>query len=60
MILNKEEAIVFPDSAELDKMASSLVNPITAIAMVNLLKKRNQKAIVHSPASSNLGKMLVK
>ncbi len=38
--------------------ASSFVNPLTALAMVETMRAEGHKAIVHSAAASNLGQML--
>ena len=40
--------------------ASSFVNPLTALGFIETMKVENHKAIVHTAAASNLGKMLVK
>lgn len=38
--------------------ASSFVNPLTALAMVETMRTEGHKAIVHAAAASNLGQML--
>lgn len=38
--------------------ASSFVNPLTALAMVETMRAESHKAIVHAAAASNLGQML--
>ncbi|MEO1043986.1 MAG: zinc-binding dehydrogenase [Pseudomonadota bacterium] len=38
--------------------ASSFVNPLTALSMVEVLKMEGHKALVHTAAASNLGQML--
>jgi NADPH2:quinone reductase len=40
--------------------ASSFVNPMTALSFVETMRAEGHKAIVHTPAASNLGQMLVK
>ena len=40
--------------------ASSFVNPLTALGMVETMRMENHKALVHTAAASNLGQMLVK
>lgn len=52
--------IQYPDSADFDKIACSLVNPITVVAFAHYAKKYGHKAIVHGAACSSLGKQLVK
>lgn len=38
--------------------ASSFVNPLTALAMVETMRAEGHKAIIHAAAASNLGRML--
>ncbi|MEM1132494.1 MAG: zinc-binding dehydrogenase [Pseudomonadota bacterium] len=38
--------------------ASSFVNPLTALSMVEVMKMEGHKALVHTAAASNLGQML--
>ena len=38
--------------------ASSFVNPLTALAMVETMRAEGHKAIIHAAAASNLGQML--
>ena len=38
--------------------ASSFVNPLTALAMVETMRSEGHKAIIHAAAASNLGQML--
>ncbi len=38
--------------------ASSVVNPMTALSMVDVMKREGHKALVHTAAASNLGQML--
>jgi NADPH2:quinone reductase len=40
--------------------ASCFVNPLTALAMVEVMRREGHKALVHTAAASNLGQMLVK
>ena len=47
-----------PDDATAKDGASSFVNPLTALAMVETMKMENHKALVHTAAASNLGQML--
>lgn len=38
--------------------ASAFVNPLTALAMVDTMRREGHKALVHTAAASNLGQML--
>ena len=40
--------------------ASSFVNPLTALGMVETMKNEGHAALIHTAAASNLGQMLVK
>ena len=40
--------------------ASAFVNPLTALCMVETMRREGHKAIVHTAAASNLGQMLVR
>jgi NADPH:quinone reductase-like Zn-dependent oxidoreductase len=40
--------------------ASCFVNPLTALGMVETMRREGHKALVHTAAASNLGQMLVK
>ncbi len=46
-----------PDTTAVEG-ASSFVNPLTALAMVETMRAEGHKAIVHAAAASNLGQML--
>ena len=43
-----------------EQAASSFVNPLTALGMVETMRMENHTGLVHTAAASNLGKMLVK
>jgi hypothetical protein len=40
--------------------ASSFVNPLTALGMVETMKREGHRGLVHTAAASNLGQMLIK
>ncbi|NOX50389.1 MAG: zinc-binding dehydrogenase, partial [Gammaproteobacteria bacterium] len=42
------------------KAASSFVNPMTSLGMVETMRMENHTALVHTAAASNLGQMLVR
>lgn len=52
--------LVLPDSATAKDGASSFVNPLTALGMVETMRREGHSALVHTAAASNLGQMLVK
>jgi NADPH:quinone reductase-like Zn-dependent oxidoreductase len=52
--------LVLPDGATAKDGASSFVNPLTALGMLETMRKQGHCALVHTAAASNLGQMLVK
>src|SRR5947209_2979167 len=52
--------LVLPDGATAKDGASSFVNPLTALGMLETMRKEGHCALVHRAAASNLGQMLVK
>ncbi|MCW3835439.1 zinc-binding dehydrogenase [Sphingomonas canadensis] len=57
-IVRAHEAWVLPEGATPAQGASVFVNPLTALAMVETLRKEGHSALVHTAAASNLGQML--
>lgn len=51
---------VLPDDVTGAEGASLFVNPMTAVGFVHTMKEEGHKAIVHTAAASQLGRMLVK
>jgi NADPH:quinone reductase-like Zn-dependent oxidoreductase len=49
-----------PDGTPASAGASSFVNPLTALGMVETMRREGHTALVHTAAASNLGQMLVK
>jgi len=54
------DALLLHDDATSADGASCFVNPLTALGMVETMRRENHKALVHTAAASNLGQMLVK
>ncbi|MCZ0963345.1 zinc-binding dehydrogenase [Paracoccus benzoatiresistens] len=55
-----KDCMVLPDSASSEQGAALFVNPLTALGFVETMRAEGHKAIVHAPAASNLGQMLVR
>ena len=55
-----EACLVLPAGATAADGASSFVNPLTALSMVENMRRDGHKALVHTAAASNLGQMLVR
>lgn len=59
-VVNAAACLVLPDGATARDGASSFVNPLTALGMVETMRREGHSALVHTAAASNLGQMLVK
>jgi NADPH:quinone reductase-like Zn-dependent oxidoreductase len=58
--LPARDCIILPEGATAADGASMFVNPLTALAMVETMKREGHTALVHTAAASNLGQMLNK
>src|SRR5262245_32960127 len=54
------QCLLLPEGTTPADGASSFVNPLTALGMVETMRREGHKALVHTAAASNLGQMLVK
>ena len=52
--------LLLPSGATAKDGASSFVNPLTALGMLETMRREGHSALVHTAAASNLGQMLVK
>lgn len=59
-VLPADACLVLPAGTDAVDGASSFVNPMTALGMVETMRREGHSAIVHTAAASNLGQMLVK
>jgi len=53
-----DQCLVLPAGATPTDGASSFVNPLTALGMVETMRREGHSALVHTAAASNLGQML--
>jgi NADPH:quinone reductase len=53
-----EQCLVLPAGASAADGASSFVNPLTALGMVETMRSEGHTALVHTAAASNFGQML--
>jgi NADPH:quinone reductase-like Zn-dependent oxidoreductase len=56
--LRAADCLVLPEGATSIQGASAFVNPMTALAMTEVMRREGHKALVHTAAASNLGQML--
>ena len=56
--LRASDCVPLPDGVAAAKGASLFVNPLTALAMTETMRREGHKALVHTAAASNLGQML--
>ena len=54
------QCLPLPAGTKASEGASCFVNPLTALSMVEAMKREGHTALVHTAAASNLGQMLVK
>jgi D-arabinose 1-dehydrogenase-like Zn-dependent alcohol dehydrogenase len=59
-LVRPADALVLPPDASAADGASCFVNPLTALGMVETMRREDHKALVHTAAASNLGQMLNK
>jgi NADPH:quinone reductase-like Zn-dependent oxidoreductase len=53
-----QSCLVLPDGTTAADGASCFVNPLTALGMVETMKREGHRALAHTAAASNLGQML--
>src|SRR4051794_35506150 len=56
--LKAKDVLPLPDGTTPAEGASCFVNPLTALGMVETMRREGHKALVHTAAASNLGQML--
>ncbi|CAN5474550.1 zinc-binding dehydrogenase [soil metagenome] len=55
-----EQCLMLPPGATAAQGASSFVNPLTALGMVETMKREGHSALAHTAAASSLGQMLLR
>lgn len=53
-----DQCLLLPEGASSADGASCFVNPLTALGMVETMRREGHRALVHTAAASNLGQML--
>jgi NADPH:quinone reductase-like Zn-dependent oxidoreductase len=59
-VVDAAACLVLPEGTTAKDGASSFVNPLTALGMLQTMRREGHSALVHTAAASNLGQMLVK
>lgn len=59
-VARSRDVLVLPEGTPAKDGASCFVNPLTALSMIEVLRREKHTALVHTAAASNLGQMLVK
>ncbi|WP_010184943.1 zinc-binding dehydrogenase [Sphingomonas sp. PAMC 26605] len=59
-VLRVADCMVLPDGTAPADGASCFVNPLTSLAMTEVMRREGHTALIHTAAASNLGQMLVK
>jgi NADPH2:quinone reductase len=56
--IRARDCIVLPEGATARDGAAAFINPLTALGMVETLRREGHRGLVHTAAASNLGQML--
>jgi NADPH2:quinone reductase len=56
--ISAEQCLVLPGGTTPAEGASAFINPLTALGMVETMRREGHRALVHTAAASNLGQML--
>ena len=59
-VVRAADALVLKPGTTPEQGASAFVNPLTALGMIETMRREGHSAIVHTAAASNLGQMLVR
>ncbi len=56
--VSADQCLVLPNGTTAVEGAAAFVNPMTALGMLDTLRREGHKALIHTAAASNLGQML--
>ncbi|MBM3606194.1 MAG: zinc-binding dehydrogenase [Alphaproteobacteria bacterium] len=59
-LIEAKDCLVLPEGAAAEEGAALFVNPLTALGFIETMRAEGHTAVVHAPAASNLGQMLVR
>jgi len=58
--VDASRCLALPEGTRPADAASCFINPLTALGIVETMRREGHRALVHAPAASNLGRMLVR
>ena len=58
--VDASRCLALPEGTRPADAASCFINPLTALGIVETMRREGHHALVHAPAASNLGRMLVR
>jgi NADPH:quinone reductase-like Zn-dependent oxidoreductase len=59
-IVEAADCLVLPEGLSARDGAAAFINPLTALGMMETLRREGHSALIHTAAASNLGQMLVR
>jgi NADPH2:quinone reductase len=59
-IVEAADCLVLPEGLSARDGAAAFINPLTALGMVETMRREGHSALIHTAAASNLGQMLVR
>ena len=59
-VIRATDALLLAPGTTPEQGASAFVNPLTALGMIETMRRAGHRALVHTAAASNLGQMLVR
>jgi NADPH2:quinone reductase len=59
-IVKAADCLVIPEGLSARDGAAAFINPLTALGMVETMRREGHSALIHTAAASNLGQMLVR
>ena len=59
-IVKAADCLVLPEGLSARDGAAAFINPLTALGMVETMRREGHSALIHTAAASNLGQMLVR
>ncbi len=58
-LIHYQNCFIVDDGIKYEEIAGAIINPLTALAIVEELKKKGHKSLIHTAAASSLGRILL-